>query len=102
MEFFIPVARAGVVADAPPIASVFLNAFLFILGIAGILMVISIVLSGFISLLSLGDVRTQERAKKALVYSIVGAFVILGAFVLVRFVGSAIQAEMSFLSKYTV
>lgn len=81
-------------ADAPPIAQILLKAFLFLLGSAGVLMVISAAVSGIFMLFVSGDARLFEKAKKSLIYSIIGAIVILGAYVIIRFLGQALGGKL--------
>jgi hypothetical protein len=94
MHSLIPIAHAGVLKDAPSLAQVFLNAFLFLLEIAGILMTISLCVAGLIMLFAAGDQKIYTKAKKALTYSLVGTLVILGCSVIIHFLVKALTIDL--------
>lgn len=83
--FFIPsIALAGVITDAPPIAVVLMRALNVLLSIAGILAMLSLVISGILYMTSGGDGTQAKTAKHAIGYSIVGLIVIVLSLVIVR------------------
>lgn len=81
--FDIPVAYAGVITDAPGISSILANILKFLLSIAGIIAIIGLVIAGVIYLAAAGDMQRIALAKKAMLASIIGIVVVLGALVIV-------------------
>ena len=76
------IAQAGVIADAPNMSEAFLKAFSAILSIAGVIAIISIVLSGILYLTSNGNEKRLNIAKKALKNSIIGTIIVFGALII--------------------
>ena len=84
VEILIPVAHAGLVADAPSAASVVTNVFSFMLTISGTIGIIVLVVAGMLYLFARGDERLQQTAKRAMWGAVVGMFAIMGTMVIVR------------------
>lgn len=87
MAIFFSIAQAGVVSDAPRLASVGLNVLDFLLSIFGVIVIIMLVISGTKYFLALGDAKQKEEAKKGVQNSVVGVIVVMGAMVVIRLVG---------------
>lgn len=85
--FGVSIARAGVISDAPSVASILQNILSFLLSIIGVLAIIAIVISGLLYLTAAGNPKQIEVAKKLLFYSIIGIIVAFGALVIVSQVG---------------
>lgn len=77
------IALAGVISDAPRIATVVINALQFLLSIFGACAIIGLVVAGILYLTASGNERQIEHAKAATKYSIIGIAVALGAMVIV-------------------
>ncbi len=84
-SIFIPVSvrASGVIEDATPIAEVLTNILQFLLSVAGILAILSLVVSGILYMLSNGDEQHAGMAKKAALFSVTGIAVILVSLVIV-------------------
>jgi len=66
---------------------------LWLLGIFGFIAVIGFVISGIIYLISAGDEDAQERAKRAMIYSITGVIVGLVGVVVIYAVGNLLSGQ---------
>ncbi|HWQ59634.1 MAG TPA: hypothetical protein VN420_00605 [Candidatus Fimivivens sp.] len=75
---------AGVIEDAVPIQKVLANALSLVLGAAGVLGLLSFVVSGILYLVSSGDEERARQAKRAMAYSVVGALVCLSSLLIIR------------------
>ncbi len=84
LALFFHYASAGVIADAPWIKDAALNALEFLLSIAGVLAIISMVVSGAIYFFSAGSPQIAEKAKKGFGFSIIGTIAIFGALIIVK------------------
>lgn len=85
----IPVAQAaGVIDDAPTFAHILLNAFYFLLQITGMVVLIGVVVAGMLYFFANGDRKQIANAKKITTSCVVGFVVMLGAWVLVKTIGS--------------
>jgi hypothetical protein len=73
-----------------PIIEIIANLTKWLLGIFGFLAVISFLIAGIMYFISAGDETAQERAKKAVVYAIIGVVVGLGGMVVISAVQTAI------------
>lgn len=80
--FLIDVAQAGVITDAPPISLGLLNILQFLLSIVGILGIIGLLVAGILYLTATGDEERMQWAKKAMIGSVTGIVIALGALVL--------------------
>lgn len=87
----VAVAKAGVISDAPTLAQGGLNIFNFLLSIAGVIVIISLVVSGIMYFLAGGDEKRISQAKKATLNSIIGAVIILGAKIIIITIGNFIK-----------
>ena len=84
VSMFVNTAHAaGVIEDATPIAEVLTNILQFLLLVAGILAILSLVVSGILYMLSSGDEQRAEMAKKSALFSVTGMAVILASLVIV-------------------
>lgn len=80
--FHFDVAQAGVITEAIPITSVLMNVLNFLLSIIGILGIIGLVVSGILYLSAAGDEERMQGAKKAMIGSVTGLVITLGALIL--------------------
>ncbi|MDD3498338.1 MAG: hypothetical protein PHH24_02420 [Candidatus Moranbacteria bacterium] len=87
----IEIARAQVISEAPSLAELGLNFLQFLLRIFGIIVIISLVISGILYFISGGNEDMIRVAKKAMFYSIVGAIVGLGAFLIIRQISAVLN-----------
>lgn len=88
LRFFeTPIAHAGVISDAPSVASILQNVLNFLLSIIGVLAIIAVVISGLLYLTAAGNPKQIESAKKLLFYAIIGIVVALGSLVIVSQIG---------------
>lgn len=81
--FGIPVAQAGVIADATPISVILLRIMNFLLSIAGVVAIIGLLIAGMAYFFATGDTRQAALAKRAAIASVIGIIVVLGALVIV-------------------
>lgn len=65
----------------------------WLLGIFGILALISFVISGSMYLLAAGDDKMIERAKSTMTFSIIGVIIALSGFILIRAIDAALNAS---------
>ncbi len=89
--FFVQVAHAGIIDDATPLAEVAVNMVNFLLTIAGVAGIISILVSGIIYLLAQGDSNIVQKAKKAMIGSIVAMAVIMGTMIIINTISSILN-----------
>jgi hypothetical protein len=77
----------------PPggIAQILANVLGWILGIFGMLALISFIVSGIQYFYAAGDEKRAETAKKNLTYSIIGVVIALSGFVIIRAIDAALQ-----------
>lgn len=80
-------------SDIKTIITNFLN---WILGIFGILAVIAFVISGIQYIISTGNERTMDAAKRSMVYSIVGVAVALAGLIIIFAIDKALRGTSSF------
>jgi hypothetical protein len=83
----INIAHAGIISDAPSLQSIVIRILNFLLSVAGIIAIISLVISGLLYFFSAGNETRMERAKKSAQYSVIGITVVISAMVVVRFLG---------------
>ena len=82
---FIPIAQAaGVIEDAPSFAHILLNAYYFLLQIAGIVGILGIVLAGALYIFANGDKRKIRSAKIITSAVLVGAIILFGSWILLK------------------
>ena len=84
MENFsiLSVAHAGVITDAPSLATVLLRASEFLLQTIGTVMAIAFVCAGLLYLFSGGNEKILQTAKKWTLYIGLGCLVVFGALIL--------------------
>jgi len=75
-----------------PLNDIISNLALWLLTIFGFIAVIGFVISGIIYLISAGDEDAQERAKRAMIYSITGVLVGLAGLVVIVAINYFLQA----------
>jgi len=81
---------AGVIEDAVPISKILSDTLSFVLGAAGVLAMVSLVVSGLLYVMAQGNETGMRQAKQALIYSIVGVAVIVAALIIVRTVAGMV------------
>lgn len=84
MFHLVNIVHAGVISDAPRAESLLINILTFLLQVAGIIGIISLVVSGAMIYFSGGDPELAKKGKKGMVYSVVGIVVVLGALMILR------------------
>lgn len=75
---------AGVIDDAPTLATAFFRVLDFLLSIFGFVVIIALVFSGILYFTASGSTARLDMAKKSFSWAILGVVVGLGALVLVR------------------
>jgi len=82
--FLIKTAEAaGSITNAPTFLKIFTNVLTFLLSIAGLVAIIAVVISGLLYLSSAGNPKMITLAKSALIFSVIGIIIVLGALVFV-------------------
>lgn len=85
--FFVSAAKAGVISQAPSISTVGIKILFFLLSVAGIVAIISLVLAGVLYFFSAGDEKKVQLAKRAVMFSVIGIAGAMGGMILVNFIG---------------
>ena len=80
--FHIETAFAGVITDAKPVSSILIDILNFLLSIVGVFGIIGLVISGILYLTATGDEDRMHSAKNAMIGSVTGLIIALGALVL--------------------
>lgn len=80
-------------SDMKTIVTNFLN---WILGIFGILAVIAFIISGIQYIISTGNERMMDTAKRSMVYSIIGVVVALAGLIIIFAIDKALRGTSSF------
>lgn len=88
MKDIIPIAYAGVITDATPISNVLESMLQWLLQIFGVIALVAFIGSGLLYLLASGNKDVLERAKKWMIYSVIGVIVTLGALVVLSTIDS--------------
>ncbi len=88
---FINIAHAGVITDAPTLASSGMKILNFLLSVFGIIAIIMAVVSGMLYFFSAGDEEVNKKAKKSVVYSVIGVVLAMAALVVVKVVGQFLK-----------
>lgn len=92
MTPFVNIAgAAGVIEDAPRLSAVLFNALQFLLSIAGTIAIIGLVAAGVMYATAAGSEDRIKKAKKALLYSVIGIVVVLGGYVLIKTLSSLLS-----------
>ncbi|NCU42645.1 MAG: hypothetical protein EOM19_08130 [Candidatus Moranbacteria bacterium] len=76
------VLAGGVIDDAPRVVFVLREVFMFLLSIAGVVVLIAFVVAGTLYLLSGGNSNFLEIAKRAFFSGVIGVVAILSVFIL--------------------
>lgn len=81
----VPLAQAaGVIDDAPTLATAFFRTLDFLLAIFGFVVILALVFSGILYFTASGSTARLDMAKKSFSWALLGVVVGLGALVLVR------------------
>lgn len=83
-------AQAGPMTDAPPLSDIVMSVLQFVLTIAGVIAVLSIVIAGIMYMTSGGNTERVGFAKKALIGGIVGLSVVLLSLIIVSTIVSLV------------
>ena len=76
--------EAGVISDAPSLASILMKILTFVLSAAGIIAILALVVSGLMYMSAAGDASGVATAKKCALASGVGMSVVLAALIIVK------------------
>lgn len=90
-------SNTGLADPSGGIAQILTTFLTWLLGIFGILALISFVVSGSMYLLAAGNDKMIERAKSTMVNSIIGVIIALSGFILIQAIDSALSASSSVL-----
>lgn len=94
MFTLIPIARAGVITEAPTIADILQNVLTFLLSIVGIVSILSVVIAGLLYLGAAGDQRRIIVARRAVTYGIIGTAIAIGGLVIVGQLASFFESGL--------
>jgi len=83
----INIAHAGVITDAPTFKDIGTNILFFLLSVAGIIAIITLVVSGVLYFFSAGDEKRMQTAKQSAKYAIVGIILAMGGMIIVKLIG---------------
>ncbi len=83
-----PIAQAGTISDATPVATILENILNFLLSIIGVLAIISLVVAGLLYMTAAGNEKQIGTAKKAFFFALIGIIVAFGALVIVSQLGA--------------
>ncbi len=72
------------------------NLLVWLLGIVGVIAIISFIISGIQYFAAAGDETRMETAKKTMTYSIIGIIVVLASYVIIQAINFALQARSFF------
>jgi hypothetical protein len=92
---FDPVVGTGIPDSTLGIKPILVNIAKWMLEIIGIIAIISFIISGGQYLLSAGDDKRIESAKRNMTYSIIGVIVALSGFIIIRAIDTALRASSS-------
>lgn len=87
----IPIAQAGVISDAPSLASGFAKILNFLLSIVGVLGIIGLILAGALYFFAAGNEKQMRLAKGAMIASVTGIIIALGAYVIISQISAFFQ-----------
>lgn len=85
---FISLAYAGVITDATPVSEVLGNVLEFLLQMFGVVAIIAFVGSGLLYILAMGNESAISRAKKWMLYSVLGVIASLGSLMVLSTIDS--------------
>lgn len=74
-------------SGTPTIGSIISAALPFVIGFAGLGLLVMLILGGFTLLTSAGDAKKLEQGKQQLTFGIVGFLIVVAAYFLVQMVG---------------
>jgi len=89
----INTVHAGVISDAPSLTDAGVNIFNFLLSVAGIVAIISLVLAGIMYLVIAGDEKKMQLAKRAVQASILGIILSMAGMICVRLIGQFFSGQ---------
>ena len=99
MEIAKTVMAAGSISNDPAelsdIETLFGNAVSAILGLAGIVLFLTLIVGGFRYITSGGDQQKAQAARGTLTFAIIGLVVISGAFLILRFIQDLTGAQLT-------
>ncbi len=78
------------------VQSVLMNLLQWLLGVVGIIALISFVISGIQYFVAAGDETRMQSAKRTMVYSIIGVVVVSASYVIIQAINFALQAKTIF------
>lgn len=85
MNSMTPIAQAaGVIDDAPTLATALFRVLDFLLAIFGFIVILALVFSGILYFTAAGSSARLDMAKKSFSWAVIGIAIGLGALVLVR------------------
>ena len=91
--YIINIAHAGVISDAPTFKEIGINILFFLLSIAGIIAIISLLVSGVIYFFSAGDENRAESAKKSAKNAILVIILLSAGMILVKLIGKILNVN---------
>lgn len=81
----------GVIDNAIPLSQVMLNALSWLLSFFGIVAIVVLVFAGVAYVVSSGSPERAERAKRMMIFAVIGLALGLSALIIVRLLGSMVQ-----------
>jgi hypothetical protein len=87
----INIAQAGIITDAPSLASVGMNVLNFLLLVFGIIAIIMLVISASIYFFAGSSEKIMEKAKQSTKYAIVGIALAMSGMIMIRFFGQLLK-----------
>jgi hypothetical protein len=91
----ITVPETGLPSPSGGIKDILSNVLTWILGIIGMIAIISFAVSGFQYFFAAGDEKRMETAKRNLTYSILGVIVALSGLIIIKAVDTALRGSSS-------
>lgn len=74
-------------------AQILTGVLVWLLGIVGIVALISFIISGVMYLLAAGDEKLADKGKNGMTYSVIGITIILGAYVIIQAIEFALNGS---------
>lgn len=90
-SILLPQIAFGATSDVPGIRDLLLSFLKWLLGIAGIVAIISFVVGGIQYLMFSGDEKMAEMAKKTVLFSVIGIVAVLVSYILVNSIDTVLQ-----------
>ncbi len=91
----LEIPKTGLPKSEDGIASILSNFLSWLLGVFGIIAIISFIISGIQYFMSAGDEKKIMTAKRNMTYSIIGVIVALASFVVIQAIDKALNASSS-------